>query len=65
MNHAKTAAALKTFLLRWLSRTVPDLQRVRVQRDGRVQARDSLGWRDVGTMDDFVSIARALGAIQA
>lgn len=58
------AAKLQAFLVDWLRAVVPGLQNVRVcRRDGTVKARDALGWRDVGTVFDFLSIARALGRI--
>jgi hypothetical protein len=63
MTHAQ-ASALHQFLLSWLCAVVPGLQNVRIDRaTGHVSARDSLGWRVVGTVADFTSIARALGRI--
>jgi hypothetical protein len=58
------ATALQQFLVRWLRAVIPTLQGVRIDRaTGHVSARDSIGWRVVGTLADFASIARALGCI--
>jgi hypothetical protein len=63
MTHAQ-AAAVCLFITRWVCDVVPGVQFVRIDRaTGNVSARDSLGWRQVGTVADFTSIARALGRI--
>lgn len=56
------AERLTRFLVRWLQATIPGLLAVRVA-DGVVKVRDSLGWRDVGPVADYLQIARALGKL--
>ena len=62
LSDAQLAAARK-FVCRWLQAVVPDIQSVKQCPDGRLLARDALGWRPVGTMADFVVVARALGRL--
>lgn len=58
------AAKLSRFMAEWLKPLIPNLQQLRVDnRSGRVEAKDHLGWRDVGTVHDFLPIARALGRV--
>lgn len=61
MKQAQALAVLK-FSKEWLSTLIPDLQAIKVKR-GTVSAKDSIGWREVGQVADFVSLARALGRI--
>lgn len=65
MNHPITrqqAERLTRFLVCWLRATVPGLLAVRVDL-GIVKVRDSLGWRDVGPVADYLQVARALGQL--
>lgn len=65
MSREQIAARVQAWLVRWLAATVPGLQTIKVDRKtGRVSVRDSLGWRDVGTTADYVSVARALGVFE-
>ena len=61
---AAHAKALRGFMAQWLHRVVPGIQSIRVDAaSGTVSARDALGWRVVGTLADFQSLARAFGAL--
>ncbi len=62
LSDRQTAAARK-FTCRWLQKVVPGIISVRQLSDGSLQARDALGWRDVGTFADYVALARALGRL--
>lgn len=63
MSPTDLAKRLQAFLVRWLRRTIPDLQGVRIDGDGTVSAKDRLGWRAVGHVSDYLPLARALGAL--
>lgn len=59
------AFAVTRFINSWLSRVVPGIVAVKLTwPTGKVQAKDSLYWRDVGTLPDFIALARALGVIE-
>lgn len=60
--NATHATALQRFLVRWLASTTPGLRCIRV-RNGGVEVLDALGWRAVGMLEDYVSLARSMGAI--
>lgn len=58
------AAALQGFIAKWISQVVPGCSAIRFTKpDGRVLAKDSLGWRNVGTVHDFAALARSLGRL--
>jgi hypothetical protein len=62
----KQAAALQGFIAKWITQVVPGVNSIKFTKpDGRVLARDSLGWRDVGTVHYFAALARALGRLPA
>lgn len=56
---------LRSFLMRWLGATSPDLQDVRIKSDGTISALDAFGWHDVGDITDWLPLARALGAFRS
>lgn len=63
MNKARIAKRLQGFLVGWLMNTVPGACQIRFDASGTVKVKDSLGWRDVGTVTDYLQVARALGAL--
>lgn len=50
------------FLVEWLRALIPGMKAVKVE-GRRVSVKDAIGWRRVGTLDDYLPIARALGRI--
>lgn len=59
------AAALTAFIGQWIAATMPGTQALKIDRkSGRVQAKDALGWRDVGTFEDWLALGRALGVVK-
>jgi hypothetical protein len=50
------------FTTTWLRAVVPGVKNIRIQ-NGTVAVRDTLGWRDMGQLADYVAIARALGRL--
>lgn len=65
MSTQQVAAALSAFIAKWLQATMPLIDAVKIDRiSGKVQVKDALGWLDVGTFDDWLALARALGALK-
>lgn len=63
MNKIEIAKRLHAFLITWLRATTPGMRALRVGSTGVVSVKDALGWRDVGHMNDWIPVARALGVM--
>lgn len=58
------AFAVTRFINAWCARVVPGITTIKLTwPTGSVQCKDSLGWRVVGTIPDFIALARALGKL--
>lgn len=63
MTKTEIAKRLHAFLVTWLRSTSPGMRDLRISSTGVVAIKDALGWRDVGHMNDWIPVARALGAL--
>lgn len=54
---------LAEYISAWLAKCFPGHSRRILMPAGTVQVRDGFGWRDAGTLLDFLAVARALGRL--